>query len=49
LRFESNQPVSIFQSGRELTDEERIDAAKGFLENNLKVTPPSKTSTYTTI
>jgi len=49
LRFESNQPVSIFQSGRELTDEERIDAAKGFLENNLKVTRPSKTSTYTTI
>ena len=49
LRFESNQPVSIFQSGRELTDEERIDAAKRFLENNLKVTPPSKTSTYTTI
>lgn len=49
LRFESTQPVSIFRSERELTDEERIDVANGFLENNLKVTPPSKTSTYTTI
>lgn len=49
LRFESAQPVGIFQSELELTDEERIDAASSFLENNLKVTPPSETSTYTTI
>ena len=49
MRFESAQPVSIFQSERELTDEERIDAANGFLENNLKVTSPPKTSSYTTI
>ena len=49
LRFESTHPESIFQAERELTNEERIDAANNFLDNNLKVTPPSDTSTYATI
>jgi chain length determinant protein (polysaccharide antigen chain regulator) len=49
LQFDAQRSESIFKNSAELTEEERIEAANGFLENMLKITPPSKTTTNTAI
>lgn len=49
LQFDAERAESIFKNPDQLTDEERIEAANGFLENMLKITPPSKATPNTTI
>ena len=49
LQFDGQRSESIFKNSAQLTEEERIEAANGFLENMLKITPPSKTRTNTEI
>ena len=49
LQFDAQRSESIFENRDQLTDEERIEAAKGFFENMLKITPPSEAKPYTTI
>jgi len=49
LQFDAQRSESIFKNSAQLIEEERIETANGFLENMLKITPPSKTTTNTAI
>ena len=48
LQFDAERAESIFQNGNQLTNEERIEAATGFLANNLQINLPSEKNARTT-
>ena len=49
LQFDAQRSESIFENSAHLIEGERIEAAKVFLENRLKITQPSKTTSYIVI
>ena len=46
LAFEAIAEEPLFQFESTPTDEDKIEAASGFLESNLKVTAPAKATTH---